>query len=96
MVWLVEKKIFRHILDVGFERVEIPVRVKFEFEVLEGSSVPDTLTKEMLYNQDFILKHYPGLKSSSLDIAIAEIIDDEIMDCIRRCGLLPHKSHDAI
>jgi hypothetical protein len=50
MVWLVEKKIFRHILDVGFERVEIPIRVKFEFEAVEGAIVPDTLTKEILYN----------------------------------------------
>ena len=96
MVWLVEKKIFRHILDVDFERVEIPVRVKFEFEVLDGSFVPDTLTKEMIYNKDAILKHYPGLKSSSLDSAIAGMVDDEIMDCIRRCGLLPDKPHDAI
>jgi hypothetical protein len=35
-VWLVEKKIVRHVLDMGFEHVEIPVRVKFEFEVKEG------------------------------------------------------------
>ncbi len=28
MVWMVEKKIVHHILDMGFELVEIPVRVK--------------------------------------------------------------------
>ncbi len=50
MVWLVEKKVFRHILDLGFERVEIPVRVKFEFEVVGGAYVPETLTKNVLYN----------------------------------------------
>jgi hypothetical protein len=33
MVWLVEKKTFYHFLDLGFESVEIPIRVKFEFEV---------------------------------------------------------------
>ena len=87
MVWLVEKKIFRHILDMGFERVEIPVRVKFEFEVVEGSFVPDTLTKEILYNQDAILKHYPKVKLSSLDGAIEEMVEDEIMEYIRQCGI---------
>ena len=61
MVWLVGKKIFRHILDMGFERMEIPVRVKFEFEVVEGSFVPDTLTKEILYNQDAIENFIPKL-----------------------------------
>jgi hypothetical protein len=29
MVRMVEKKIARHVLDMRFERVEIPVRVKF-------------------------------------------------------------------
>ena len=50
MVWMVEKKIVQHVLDMGFERVEIPVRVKFEFEVKEGVFVPDTISKETLYN----------------------------------------------
>lgn len=96
MIWLVEKKIFRHILDMGFERVQIPVRVKFEFEVVEGSFVPDTLTKEILYNQGTILKHYPKTKLSSLDSAIQEMVEDKIMEYIRQCGLLPDESHDAI
>jgi hypothetical protein len=43
-MWLVEKKIFYHLLDMGFERVRIPVRVKFEFEVKEGSLVSDSLS----------------------------------------------------
>ena len=95
MVWLVEKKIFRHILDMGFERVEIPVRVKFEFEVVEGTFVPDTLTKEILYNKDAILKHYPKLKRSSLERTIEEMVEGEIMKYLRQCGLLSDKPLDA-
>jgi hypothetical protein len=89
VVWLVEKKIFSYILDMGFERVKIPVRVKFEFEVVEGAFVPDTLTKEILYNQDAVLKHYPKVKLSFLDRAIEEMVEDEIMEYLRQCGLLP-------
>ena len=33
MVWIVEKKVFYHLIDLGFESVDVPVRVKFEFEV---------------------------------------------------------------
>jgi hypothetical protein len=51
MVWVVEKKVFYHILDMGFESVGIPIRVKFEFEVKDGSFVPNSLTSESLYNQ---------------------------------------------
>jgi len=37
MVWVVEKKVVHHMLGLGFERVDIPIRVKFEFEVEELS-----------------------------------------------------------
>ena len=40
MVWMVEKKIVHHVLDMGFEQVEIPVRVNFEFEVMEVAACP--------------------------------------------------------
>lgn len=50
MVWLAEKKVFHYILDMGFERLEIPVRVKFEFEVKEGVLIEETLSKKILYN----------------------------------------------
>lgn len=45
MVWVVENKIVHHVLYMGFERVEIPVRVKFEFEVKEGVFVSGSLSK---------------------------------------------------
>jgi hypothetical protein len=86
MVWVVEKKIFRYILNTGFENVDIPVRVKFEFEVLEGALVPDTLTKEILYNQGAIKKHCSHVKLSSLNNAIEEMVESEIMEYLRRGG----------
>jgi hypothetical protein len=92
MVWLVEKKIFNHILDMGFERIEIPVRVKFEFEVAEGSFVSDSLTKDILYNHYAIEKLFPKIKRSSLDRAIEEMVEDEIMEYLRQCEFLPDKS----
>ena len=33
MIWVVEKKVFQLVFDLGFERVKIPVRVKLEFEI---------------------------------------------------------------
>ena len=96
MVWLTEKKIFSYILDMGFDRVEIPVRVKFEFEVREGSFVPASLSKKILYNQKAIEKRYPKLRLSSLDSAIENTLDDEIMEYLRQCGLIRDKSRNGI
>jgi hypothetical protein len=47
MAWFVEKKVVYHLLDLGFERIEIPIRVKFEFEVKEGVFVPDSLANAL-------------------------------------------------
>jgi hypothetical protein len=96
MVWVVEKQIMHYELDMGFERVDIPVRVKFEFEVREGAFVPGTLTKKILYNKNAIEKQYPKIELSSLDRGIGEMVEDEIMEYLRQCGLLPDKSHDDI
>ena len=96
MVWVVEKQIMHYELDMGFERVDIPVRVKFEFEVREGAFVPDTLTKKILYNKNAIEKQYPKIELSSLERGIGEMVENEIMEYLRQCGLLPDKSHDDI
>ena len=93
MVWLAEKKIFHYILDMGFERIEIPVRVKFEYEVKDGILLPDTLTKKMLYNQSAILDRYPNLRMPSLDNAIEEMVDSQLSDIFRQYGFL-HDNED--
>ena len=92
---MVEKKIVHHVLDMGFERVEIPVRVKFEFEVMEGILVPNTLSKEILYNQNAVEKRYPELSMLSIDSAIEKTVENEIMEYLRQCGILEEKTHDA-
>jgi hypothetical protein len=91
-VWLVEKRVFRHVLDAGFERVEIPVRVKFEFEVVEGCFVPDTLTKDILYNRVGVEKRYPEVNLSSLDRAIEGMVEEKIMEYLVRCGFVAGKN----
>ena len=93
MVWMVEKKIVHHVLDMGFEQVEIPVRVKFEFEVKEGVLIPDTVSKETLYNQNAIEKRYPKLRLNSLDRAIEKTVENEIMEYLKQCGFLLDKSN---
>jgi hypothetical protein len=88
MVWVVEKKVFYHILDMGFESVGIPVRVKFEFQVKEGIFVPDSLFVESLYNQPAVARHYPGVKKDSLEKEIQKTIQREIRKYLQHCGYL--------
>jgi hypothetical protein len=88
VVWLVEKKIFYHSINMGFEWVEIPIRVKFEFEVKESAFVPDTLSKEILYNDKILEKRYPNLNRHNLKKAIENTVENKIMEYLKMNGLL--------
>ena len=96
MVSIVEKKIFYHILDLGFESVGIPVRVKFEFDVQKGAFVPDSLSVESLYNQPAIVKRYPGVNMDSLDNEIQRTVQREIRRYLRDCGYFSENMNDNI
>jgi hypothetical protein len=86
MVWIVEKKVVHHILGLGFERVKIPVRVTFEFEVKEGVFVPDSLSIHTLYNRSALERRYPNLDPVSMESSINSTVRQEIMAYLRDCG----------
>jgi hypothetical protein len=92
MVWVVEKKVFYHILDLGFESVGIPIRVKFEFEVQDGSFVPDSLSTECLYNLQELERRYPNLKLDALEQDIEKTIHFEILKYLKNNGYLKEES----
>jgi hypothetical protein len=88
MVWVVEKKVFYHILDMGFESVGIPIRVKFEFEVKDGSFVPDSQSIDTLYNEQAVVNRYPNLKKDVLKRGIDETIKRDIHNYLKTSGYI--------
>ena len=88
MVWVVEKKVFYHILDMGFESVGIPVRVKFEFDVQDGRFLPDSLSVELLYNQQAIERRCPSVKMDVLEKEVQTTINREIRNYLQNCGYI--------
>jgi hypothetical protein len=93
MVWIAEKKVFHYFLDLGFERVDIPIRVKFEFKLTEGRLDPDSLSREILYNRAALHKRYPDLDGLKLEQSILEEVEKNILAYFRDCGFL--KEEDA-
>lgn len=79
---------FHHRLDLGFEQVEIPIRVKFEFKLTDGCLDPDSLTREILYNRTALHKRYPDLDRLKLEQSIKEKVDKEILAYFMECGFL--------
>ena len=88
MIWMVEKKVFQLVFDLGIESVKIPVRVKFEFEVKEGNLVPDSITKTMLYNKQLLERRYPNLDQASFQSSIERKVDNEIQKHLQEHGFI--------
>lgn len=88
MIRVLEKKIFYHTLDLGFEQIRIPVRVKFGFEIQNGALIPDSLSKEMLYNLSLLEKYFPNLDKNRLEKNIEKTINSCICKYLRECGYL--------
>ena len=88
MVWVVEKKVFYHLLDMGFESVGIPVRVKFEFDVKDGQLISNSLSFESLYNQQAVVNRYPGVKKNLLEKEIQKTVQREIHNYLQSCGYI--------
>jgi hypothetical protein len=88
MVWMVEKMVIHHVLDMGFETVKIPIRVKFEFEVKEGSFVPGSIFIQTLYNKQSLERRYPKLKLESLETAMDRTVKREIREYLKAHGYI--------
>lgn len=83
-----EKRVFRLVFDLGFKNVTIPVRVKLEFEVKEGTLVPDSITKNMLYNKQLLERRYPSLDQASFHRLIERKVDSEIQKYLHESGFI--------
>lgn len=93
MVWVIDKKVVRHLLEAGSQLAEIPVRVKMEFELVDGTLVPDTLKLESLYNKDLVCKRFPNIEGAWLDEEIDKTVKHAIDEHLRMQGYL-HSPRD--
>ena len=93
MVWIVAKKVFYHRIDFGFEQVQIPIRVKFEFDVRAGKYVPDTLSFQTLYNLQPLQARYPELNAKALDTDITQTVTTGIDRYMQDSGYVPKDPH---
>ena len=95
MVWVIDKKVVRHLLEADSQLVEIPIRVKIEFELADGVFVPDTLKTETLYNKDFVCKRFPSVDGDWLDEEVRKTVDDAIDEHLRMEGYLRGPPEDG-
>ena len=86
MLWAVDKKIMRHVLEHDGQLVEIPVRVTFEYAIEDGVLVDDTLRLKTLFNEAAVLKRFPTLDKHDLEKAISDNANREIHEHLALAG----------
>lgn len=98
MVWVIDKKVVRYLLQSESALAEIPIRVKIEFQLEDGQFVPDTLKLETLYNKKLVCKRFPGVDGEWLDGEIEKTVDQAIDEHLRMegyMGTLPSQVDDS-
>jgi hypothetical protein len=88
MIWMVEKKIFHHVLDLGFESVRIPVRTRFEFNLQNRTLIADSLSYQLLYNRQVLEKRYPQLIADEMDRQIQKTVKRKVFMYLKDCGYI--------
>ena len=86
MLWAIDKKIVRHVLEREGQLVEVPIRVTFEYAIEDGALVDDTLTVKTLFNEAAVLKQFPTLDKQSLDEEISASVHQEIYEHLALAG----------
>lgn len=67
MIWVVDKKVVRHLIQEDGQLAEVPVRVSFEYAVEDGAVIDGSLSLNTLYNKDSVCRHFPDLEEERLD-----------------------------
>ncbi len=87
LLWVVDKKIVRHLIECDGRMADVPVRVSFEYAVEEGSLVEDSLTFETLYDKATVCRCFSGIDEQELDEEVEVTVKRAIDEHLALCGL---------
>ena len=83
MVWVVDKRIVKHLVESKNRLFELPVRVEFEYEQQNGRYVEGSLKTSTLFNEPLVLKTCPDVKRDELNAAIADSVRRDVLEYIK-------------
>lgn len=87
MIWVIDKKIVRHLIEHGGQLLEVPIRVSFEYAVESGTVVDGSLSLQTLYNKASVKKCLPGLDDETLDSDVQASVERSIDEHLAMSGL---------
>ena len=86
MLWVVDKKIIKHVIEAGSALVEVPIRIRFEYSLAEESFVSGTMSRSFVYNQRALARRFPKLDLEKLDAEMEEVVDRALCEHLKFAG----------
>ena len=86
MLWVVDKKVIKHVVEAGSALVEVPVRIRFEFGLTEERFVSGSMKRTFVYNRQALTRRFPDLDSDELDAEMEEVVDRALSEHLKFAG----------
>ena len=86
MLWVVDKKIIKHVIEAGSALIEVPVRIRFEYSLAEECFVPGSMKRTFVYNRQAIARRFPQFDVEALDTEMEEVVDRALCEHLKFAG----------
>lgn len=86
MIWIVDKKVVPHLIQAHGQLAELPIRVKFEYAVEDGTVVDGSLTLDTLYNKRSVVREFPDIDDDRLEQDVQATAERAIDEHLAMCG----------
>ena len=86
MLWVVDKKIIKHVIEAGSALVEVPIRIRFEFSLADEGFVPGSMKRTFVYNRRALVRRFPRLDSNEHDAEMEEVVDRALCEHLKFGG----------
>ncbi len=86
MIWVIDKKVVRHLIQRNRQMAELPIRVSFEFALEEGTVLDGSLTLKTLYNKSAVCRHFPDIDEIALEDEVQATVERAIDEHLALSG----------
>ena len=86
MLWVVDKKVIKHVIETGSALVEVPVRIRFEFGLAEEQFISGSMKRTFVYNRQALVRRFPRLDSDELDSEMEDVVDRSLREHLKFGG----------
>ena len=87
LLWVIDKKIVRHLIECDGRMADVPIRVSYEYAVDEGSLVDGSLTLKTLYDKATVCRCFSSIDAQKLEEEVQVTVKRAIDEHLALAGL---------